>query len=83
MLVSLYSAFAEQRQPQLLCLLVFVNSGLMTLPQSMGVIIYAYIGTTITVQLACLQDIADYAILFGLIGITTDVFIKECDLKKY
>lgn len=45
----------------------FVNAGLMTLRQAMGVMLGSAIGTTITVQLIAFK-ITDYALLFVAIG---------------
>lgn len=45
----------------------FVNAGLMTLRQAMGVMLGSAIGTTITVQLIAFK-ITDYALLFIAIG---------------
>lgn len=59
----------------------FVGSGLMTLPQSMGVILGADIGTTITVQILALR-IYDYAILFVGIGITMMFLARGAVLKN-
>lgn len=59
----------------------FVGSGLMALPQSMGVILGADIGTTITVQLLAFR-IYDYAILFAGIGITMMFLSRNAVLKN-
>ena len=46
----------------------FVNAGLMTLRQAMGVMLGSAVGTTITVQLIAFK-ITDYALLFIAIGV--------------
>ncbi len=46
----------------------FVNSGLMTLRQSMGVVLGSAIGTTLTVQLIAFK-ITDYALVFVGLGV--------------
>lgn len=54
----------------------FVNAGLMTLPQAVGVIMGANIGTTITGQLIAL-DIGAAAPAIALIGVVMVVFLKK------
>lgn len=54
----------------------FVNAGLMTLPQAVGVIMGANIGTTITSQLIAL-DIGAAAPAIALIGVVMVVFLKK------
>lgn len=54
----------------------FVNAGLMTLPQAVGVIMGANVGTTITGQLIAL-DISAAAPVIALIGVIMVVFIKK------
>lgn len=54
----------------------FVNSGLMTLKQAVGVIMGANIGTTITGQLIAL-DIGAIAPLFAIAGVGAIMFIKS------
>lgn len=54
----------------------FVNAGLMTLPQAVGVIMGANIGTTITGQLIAL-DIGAAAPAIALVGVVMVVFLKK------
>lgn len=54
----------------------FVDSGLMTLYQAVGVIMGANIGTTITSQLVSF-DLARYAPIFLAIGVIMFMFIKK------
>ena len=54
----------------------FVNAGLMTLRQAIGVIMGANIGTTITGQLIAL-DVGELAPLMAFIGVAAVVFLKN------
>ncbi|NMB24398.1 MAG: Na/Pi cotransporter family protein, partial [Firmicutes bacterium] len=54
----------------------FVNAGLMTLNQAIGVIMGANIGTTITAQLIAF-DIGAYALVFVALGVLPFVFGKR------
>src|SRR5690554_4409582 len=54
----------------------FVNAGLMTLKQSIGVIMGANIGTTITAQLIAF-NLTDYIFLIITIGFCLNVFSKK------
>ena len=58
----------------------FVNSGMMTLRQAVGVIMGANIGTTITGQLIAL-DVGAIAPLFAFIGVVLVVFIKKQSVR--
>ncbi len=60
----------------------FVNSGMMTLRQAVGVIMGANIGTTITGQLIAL-DVGAVAPLFAFIGVVLVVFIKKQSVRYY
>ena len=60
----------------------FVNSGMMTLRQAVGVIMGANIGTTITGQLIAL-DVGAIAPLFAFIGVVLVVFIKKQSVRYY
>ena len=59
----------------------FVNSGLMTLFQSAGVILGANIGTTITGQLIAF-NLSDIAPLFVITGVLMFMFSKKENIKK-
>jgi phosphate:Na+ symporter len=59
----------------------FASSGLMTLAQSIGVILGADIGTTVTVQLIALQ-IFDYALLLVGVGFLL-IFVSKRKIFKY
>lgn len=75
------TVFLQSSTATIIMLVGFVGSGLMTLPQSIGVILGADIGTTITVQLLAFR-IYDYAILFVGIGITMMFLSKRAVLKN-
>ena len=60
----------------------FVNSGLMTLAQSVWIIMGANIGTTITGQLIAL-DVGAIAPLFAFLGVAAVVFAKRPALQHY
>ena len=59
----------------------FVNSGLMNLFQSAGVILGANIGTTITGQLIAF-NLSDIAPLFVITGVLMSMFSKKENIKK-
>jgi phosphate:Na+ symporter len=59
----------------------FVNSGLMTLNQAIGVIMGANIGTTITAQITAF-NLSAYAPLIMFVGAIMYLFIKK-DIVKY
>ncbi|MBI5181980.1 MAG: Na/Pi cotransporter family protein, partial [Nitrospirae bacterium] len=75
------TVFLQSSTATIIMLVGFVGSGLMTLPQSIGVILGADIGTTITVQLLAFR-IYDYAILFVGVGITMMFLSKRAVLKN-
>jgi phosphate:Na+ symporter len=54
----------------------FISSKLMTLPQALGVILGADIGTTITVQLIAFK-LNQYALVFVILGYMTKSFSKK------
>jgi len=62
-------------------LVSFVNSGLMTFSQTLGIILGANIGTTITAQLIAFK-LTDYAILMIFIGFVISFFIKKEIIKN-
>ncbi len=59
----------------------FINAGLMTLSQSIGIILGANIGTTITAQIVAFK-LTDYALLFIAIGFAF-LFIGKENRTKY
>ncbi len=62
-------------------LVSFVQAGLMTFVQSMGVILGADIGTTITAQLIA-SNLGDYALLMVAIGFSLHMFGKKGTTKN-
>ncbi|MDX9916467.1 MAG: Na/Pi cotransporter family protein [Gudongella sp.] len=60
----------------------FVNAGIMTLPQAIGVIMGANIGTTITAQLIAFK-LTDYAPLAVAIGVAIWIAAKNKKAKTY
>lgn len=60
----------------------FVNAGLMTLYQAVGVIMGANIGTTITSQLVSF-NLSKFAPLFLLAGVIMVMFVKKDGIKKF
>lgn len=59
----------------------FVNSGIMTLYQAVGVIFGANIGTTVTSQLVSF-NLSEYAPVFVLLGVLLFLFAKKVSLQK-
>ena len=60
----------------------FVNAGLMSLSQAIGVIFGANIGTTVTGQLLSL-DLSRYAPIILLIGVVMVMFVQHPLVKKF
>ena len=58
----------------------FVNSGLMTLAQAIGVIMGANIGTTVTAQITAF-NLSDYAPFILFIGAVLYLFVKKNAIK--
>lgn len=62
-------------------LVSFVNSGLMTFTQSLGVILGASIGTTITAQLIAFK-LTDYALFIIAVGFAMNTFMKNEKVRQ-
>ncbi|MGD9159160.1 MAG: Na/Pi cotransporter family protein [Desulfobacteraceae bacterium] len=62
-------------------LVSFVQAGLMSFSQSLGVILGADIGTTVTAQLIAFK-LTDYALLMVAIGFGMQMFSKRDDIKN-
>jgi phosphate:Na+ symporter len=60
----------------------FVSAGLMTLPQSIGVIMGAEIGTTITAQIIAFK-ITEYALVAVVVGFVMQAFFDNDLVKRY
>ncbi len=73
---ALITALVQSSSATTVMTVGFVNAGLMTLPQAVGVIMGANIGTTITGQLIAL-DISAAAPAIALVGVIMVVFIKK------
>lgn len=60
----------------------FVSAGLMTFPQTLGIILGANIGTTITAQIIALK-VTDYALVIVLVGYLFTLISKRKKYKDY
>ncbi|MDA7663002.1 Na/Pi symporter, partial [Pirellulaceae bacterium] len=60
----------------------FISAGLLTLSQSIGVIIGANIGTTITAQIIAFQ-VYKYGLLMIAVGFLTDIMAKSSKTKQW
>ncbi len=82
MLVGLFFTAVIQSSSACTALVVaFVNSGLMTLNQAVGVILGANIGTTVTSQLVSF-NLSEYAPAIALVGVVCMIFFKKPFIKK-
>lgn len=77
----LFTAVVQSSSATTVMVVSFVNSGLMNLFQSAGVILGANIGTTITGQLIAF-NLSDIAPLFVIIGVVMFMFSKKQNVKK-
>ena len=77
----LFTAVVQSSSATTVMVVSFVNSGLMTLLQSTGVILGANIGTTITGQLIAF-DLGAVAPLFVMGGVVMVMFCKSQKIKK-
>ncbi|MDI6784136.1 MAG: Na/Pi cotransporter family protein, partial [bacterium] len=73
---ALVTALLQSSTATTVVLISFVSSGLMNLSQSIGIILGADIGSTVTVQLLAFK-FADYAILFIGIGLTLVFIVNQ------
>ena len=76
-----FTAIIQSSNATTVMVVSFVNSGLMTLMQSAGVILGANIGTTITGQLIAF-NLSDIAPLFVITGVVMAMFSKKQNVKK-
>ncbi len=82
MLVGFFFTAVIQSSSACTALVVaFVNSGLMSLSQAVGVILGSNIGTTVTSQLVSF-NLSAYAPAISLIGVVCLLFIKKSFAKK-
>lgn len=73
---ALTTAVLQSSSATTVMVIGFVSAGLMTLPQSVSVILGANIGTTITAQLIAFK-VGDYAWMFVVIGFVMYFFFKK------
>ena len=78
---AIFTAVIQSSGATTVMVVSFVNAGLMSLEQSVGIIFGANIGTTITAQLVSLKltAIAPYILLIGSVMM---VFFKKPEVKK-
>ncbi len=60
----------------------FISAGIMTLPQSVGVIMGANVGTTITAQIVAFK-ITKYALVLVAAGFAMEFFVKKEKVRQY
>ncbi|NCB91684.1 MAG: Na/Pi cotransporter family protein [Clostridia bacterium] len=73
---TFFTALIQSSNATTVMVVSFVNSGLMKVSQSAGIILGANIGTTVTGQIIAF-DLADIAPLFIIIGVIMAVFVKR------
>ena len=78
---AIFTAVIQSSSAATVMVVSFVNSGLMTLMQSVGVIMGANIGTSITAQLVVLKFEA-IAPLFIICGVIMVMFFKKPIIQK-
>ncbi len=77
----IFTAIIQSSSACTVMVVSFVNAGLMTLYQAVGVIMGANIGTTITSQLVSF-NLSKFAPLFLLAGVIMVMFVKKDSVKK-
>ena len=77
----LFTAVVQSSSATTVMVVSFVNSGLMTLLQSTGVILGANIGTTVTSQLIAF-NLSEVAPLFVMLGVIMVMFCKKSGVKR-
>ncbi len=77
---ALTTALLQSSSATIIMLVSFVGSGLLSLPATMGVILGADIGTTITVQIITFK-IYDYAIVLAGIGVLLEFLGRKGPLQ--
>ena len=78
---AVFTAVIQSSSAATVMVVSFVNAGLMTLAQSVGVIMGANIGTTITSQLVAF-NLSEVAPVFLFIGVVMVMFSKKPLVKK-
>lgn len=77
----IFTALVQSSSACTVMVVSFVNSGIMTLYQAVGVILGANIGTTVTSQLVSF-NLSAYAPLFVLLGVVMLLFTKKLSVQK-
>ncbi len=78
----IFTAIIQSSSACTVMVVSFVNAGLMTLYQAVGVIMGANIGTTVTSQLVSF-NLSKFAPLFLLAGVIMVMFVKKDGVKKF
>lgn len=78
---AIFTAIIQSSSTVTVMVVSFVNAGLMSLGQAVGLIMGANIGTTITSQLVAL-DLSQIAPIFLLAGVIMIMFLKKPMIKK-
>ncbi len=60
----------------------FISAGIMTLAQSVGIIMGANVGTTITAQIVAF-NVTQYALLLVALGFAMEFFVKQEKVRRY
>ncbi len=82
MLVGIiFTALVQSSSACTVMVVSFVNSGIMTLYQAVGVILGANIGTTVTSQLVSF-NLSEYAPFFVLLGVIMLLFSNKVSIQK-
>lgn len=81
MIGLLFTAIIQSSSATTVLVVSFVNAGLLTLMQSVGVILGANIGTTVTAQLIAF-NLSDLAPLFIMAGVIMIMFVKKPMIKR-
>lgn len=78
---TIFTAIIQSSSAATVMVVSFVNSGLMSLMQAVGVIMGANIGTTVTAQIVAF-NLDSIAPIFVLIGVVMIMFFKDETVKK-
>lgn len=77
----LFTAVIQSSSATTVLVVSFVNAGLLTLIQSVGVILGANIGTTVTAQIIAFK-LSDIAPVFIIVGVIMVMFVKKPLVKR-
>ncbi len=78
---AVFTAIIQSSSAATVMVVSFVNAGMMSLSQAVGIIMGANIGTTITSQLVTL-NLSEIAPLFLFVGVIMIMFVKKPVIKK-